>query len=62
MLKGIIHICPECRKVVLNVPNEDNTLWAGGMLCSNDGYRMKAILLNDIMIDRLLKDEVNKCQ
>ena len=63
MLKGIIHICPECRKVILEGPNiQDNTINVSQLLCVSDDYRMKQILLDSLMVDRLLKDEVNKCQ
>lgn len=63
MIRGVIHICPDCKKLVTTMlGNDADTLYVGGLICTNDGYRMRPILIDDLLVDRLLKDEVGKCQ
>lgn len=58
MIHGLIYICPECRKTLLFTPNDNGTLYLQDTICSSDGYKMKLIRLDSLMIDRLLKDTV----
>ena len=59
MIHAMIHICPECRSVVVYLPSAGDALFIdSAYICSDDGYRMKRIPLDDALADQLLKNEV----
>lgn len=56
VIHGIIAICPECRAVLKFNAHQEGYFCGGPILCEEDGYVMKQILMNDIFIDQLLKN------
>ena len=54
---GLICICPECRRVALYKPQDDGVFNMAQMACAADGYMMKIIRLDSLLIDQLLKGQ-----
>ena len=58
MIHGIIYICPECRKVLKFAAYPPGYYNVSQIMCAEDGYRMKMILMTDLFVDQLLKGGV----
>lgn len=56
-IHGLIYICPECRKVTLYSPAADGVFNLSPQLCAGDGYVMKMVKLDSLMVDQMLKGE-----
>ena len=52
---GMLYICPECRKFLPFTPHADGTLNITALRCAEDGYLMKRIDIDSLMIDSFLK-------
>jgi hypothetical protein len=52
---GLICICPECRRVALYKAQEDGVFNLAPVVCAADGYSMKIIKLDSLLVDQLLK-------
>lgn len=59
-IQGILFICPECKKTLLFKPREDGTMDISQLICVEDGYIMKPVQLNELMIDRILRDTIGE--
>jgi uncharacterized protein YbaR (Trm112 family) len=55
---GVIYICPECRKTKLYVPDDEGVVHMDRIYCADDGYSMKVIAINEMVVDQLLKGQV----
>lgn len=58
MIHAVIHICPECRDVQIYNPNTEGLIADLKYICPDDGYTMKRVMLDDILVMALLKGEV----
>ena len=54
MIRGIMHVCPECRHVVVYTPTDAGVMPCPVMLCAEDGYQMKQFVVDDMFVTELL--------
>jgi len=59
MIHGIIYICPECKGTWMENVGDNTVIQAQRLLCVNDGYMMRPFVLNDLLVDSMLKGETN---
>lgn len=58
MIHAILYVCPECKAFHAFTAAPAGHLGVGPMLCAEDGYMMKAVLVDGLFVDNLLKHGV----
>ena len=55
MIKGMLYVCPDCKRLVLYYPDADGTILNNSIMCANDGYQMRLFIIDNLFLDRMLQ-------
>lgn len=55
MIHAILYVCPECKAFYAFTPSPAGHIGVAPLMCTEDGYLMKAVLVDNTFVDNLLK-------